>query len=648
MGARRRSWKLVAAGAAIVVAAAAAAAGLTLTRGDRASLESLPPGVAIVSVKDGSLVAHISTAEIPEPVEVVTGNGHFWVWGLHPFQLVEIDPQEGRILRHVGSPFAGDAAWYFADGRNVWFTANRELVRVDAAEGRAVDRYTLTRARTENGLAWVTRCFGSLWVADNPDSLVLRVDPGSGHVQARIRAQYPFAIACGDGGLWVSWWDKGLHRIDPRTNRVVATASTPAPFVNEVAVGGGFAWTPNEAEGNVSKVDRAGKVVAVYETGDGAHQMSFANGRLWVANQDVGTVTGIDAATGARTTYAFRHPVQSVAAQGSRLLVELQPGRTFEDRIAALKGKVAKLIVPAYVFDPVDPALAWSPWAFMAERATCAGLVSQQPGARGVVPDLATAMPKVSRDRRTYTFTVVRGRRFAPPSGASVTAEDVRTSIERALSRQLGISFPGAPQPGVLFLGDVDGAKAFHSGRARHVRGIEVDGETISFRLARPSKTFLKRLALPFFCTVPADTPTVHGGLTKPAPSAGPYYMSDALNGEYEIVKRNPNYTGPRPARLDAIAFREGISPEHAVARVRSGVWDAALLPDDLLAPGGDVAREAKSDPRVRTEELPAQNLGIAFTRANGFVLHALLSSLLGCDNVPGAIDLVSLCLRER
>ena len=648
MGARRRSWKLVAAGAAIVVAAAAAAAGLTLTRGGSASLESLPPGVAIISAKDGSLVAHISTAEIQQPVEVVTGNGHFWVWGLHPFQLVEIDPQNGRILRHVGSPFAGDAAWYLPDGRNVWFTANRELVRVDAAEGRAVDRYKLTRASTENGLAWVTRCFGSLWVADNPDSLVLRVDPGSGRVQARIRAQYPFAIACGDGGLWVSWWDKGLHRIDPRTNRVVAIASTRAPYVNEVAVGGGFAWTPNEAEGTVSKVDRAGKVAAVYETGDGAHQMSFADGRLWVANQDVGTVTGIDAATGARTTYAFRHPVQSVAAQGSRLLVELGEGLTFEDRIAALRGKVAKLIVPAYVFDPVDPALAWSPWAFMAERATCAGLVSQQPGARGVVPDLATAMPKVSRDRRTYTFTVVGGRRFAPPSGATVSAEDVRTSIERALSRQLGISAPGAPQPGLLFLGDVDGATAFHSGRARHVRGIEVDGDTISFWLARPSKTFLKRLALPFFCTVPADTPTVHGGLTKPAPSAGPYYMSDALNGEYEIVKRNPNYTGPRPARLDAIAFREGISPEHAVARVRSGAWEGALLQDDLLAPGGDVAREAKADARLRTEELPARNLGIAFAQANGFVLHALLSSRLGCDNVRGAIDLASLCLRER
>src|SRR5262249_2028027 len=57
------------------------------------------------------------------------------------------------------------------------------------------------QADTENELDWLTRCFGSLWVADNPDNLVLRIDPPTGRVQARIHAQYPYAIACGDGGL---------------------------------------------------------------------------------------------------------------------------------------------------------------------------------------------------------------------------------------------------------------------------------------------------------------------------------------------------------------------------------------------------------------------------------------------------------------
>jgi DNA-binding SARP family transcriptional activator len=50
--ARRRSWKLIAAGAATVVASVAAAAGVAFTRDGRASLASLPAGVAIISAKD--------------------------------------------------------------------------------------------------------------------------------------------------------------------------------------------------------------------------------------------------------------------------------------------------------------------------------------------------------------------------------------------------------------------------------------------------------------------------------------------------------------------------------------------------------------------------------------------------------------------
>jgi DNA-binding SARP family transcriptional activator len=637
---RRRSWKRLTVGAALLLAAAAAATAIALTRGSSASLESLPPGVAVISAADGSLISHISTTEIPEPVEAVTGNGHFWVWGLNPFQLVEIDPSRGRVLRHVGSPFGGDAAWYLPDGRNIWLTAGRELVRVDAAEGRIIDRYTLTNANAEYVLNWVTRCFGSLWVTDNPDNLVLRVDPANGRVIARVRTQYPAAIACGDGGLWVSWWDKGIHRIDPRTNRVVASASTPAPFVNVLAVGGGFAWSSNEAAGTVSKVDRNGNVVAVYETGDGAHQMSFADGRLWVANQDVGTVTGIDGATGARTTYSFGHPVQSVAAQGSKLVVLLLDGATFEDRITALKGKVAKLIVPTYVFDPAEPALAWNPWAVLAERATCAGLVQRVPGSGRIEPDLAVALPRVSSDGMTYTFMVRRGRRFAPPSGAVVSADDVRASIERAMSPKLGPAYPGAPQPGVLFLDDLVGVKAFQHG-APHVRGVVVDGNRISFTLTKPSKTFLQRLALPFYCTVPADTPVVHSGLTHPAPSAGPYYFGEALNQEYDILRRNPNYTGPHPARLDAIALREGISAEHAIARIESGDWDGAILPDELLAPNGAAAREAISQ-GLRVEDLQVPDPPFN----GGGAVHALLSPRLGCDTLPGALDFATLCLK--
>ena len=135
--------------------------------------------------------------------------------------------------------------------------------------------------------------------------------------------------------------------------------------------------------------------------------------------------------------------------------------------------------------------------------------------------------------------------------------------------------------------------------------GIRVHGDRISFTLARPSPDFLERLALPYFCPVPRDTPILAGGVgvyTGPAPpGAGPYtFWGMVFNGEYAILKRNPNYGGSRPQRLDAIAFREGIDTEKAVGRVEQRPLrrDRAVRP--LLAPGGEVARRFDSGQAAR------------------------------------------------
>lgn len=639
--ARRRGWRLAVAGGAVLVLAGVAAAAIAVSRdGETSPLASLPPGVAIVSSNDGSLIAQLPLSEIGEPVEVFTGNGHFWVSNLDPPSTFEIKPANGAVARRIGSVFPGEPGFPLPRGRVVWFTEGAELVRVNGAEGRDLVRYQLTPPPKRLGLAGNAECFGSLWVADNEESALLRIDPASGKVKARIVTQSPVAVLCSQADVWVTADGVGVQRVDPHANRIVATARVPYPNVT-LAVGGGFAWTSNETNGTVYKIDRNGTIVATYETGDGARQLSFAAGRVWVANQDVGTVTGIDAATGELRTFAFRHPVQAVAAAGSALAVVLGSGATYEDEIGALTGKVARLIVPVYVFDPQDPALANNPVAFMAERASCSELVAPRPGSPDqLVPDLAQRMPSLSADRRTYTFTLRRGVRFAPPSTDPVTPNAVRFSIERALSPKLG-----ADVPGKRFLSDVVGAPAFTRGAVPHIRGIRIAGDTITFTLTRPSATFLQRVSLPFFCTVPTTTPVALGGVTTVAPpSAGPYYMSNDFNGEFMILKRNPNYTGPHPAKLDAIAFREGISPEHAVARVRSGKWDAAILPDELLAPGGAAARDALANPATRTEELSGQETAFGNSAEP---LHALVSSRLSCDAIPGAIDLAVLCLRH-
>ena len=609
---RRRGWKLVLAGSLVALAAAITAAAVAVTRGD-ASLESLPPGVALVDAETGHLRAHISEKEIAEPVEVVAGAGNLWVWNLQPHSLVRIDPANGDITARVGSPLGGDAGWYLPDGGDIWFAGLHDLARVNVDQGQEVDRVHLTDAEGRFGLVSVARCAGSLWVADNEESVVLRVNPATGAVQARIHTLFPWPIACGEGGIWVGSNFVGLRRIDPRTSTIVATAHTQDQYVS-IAVGGGYAWAADETKGAVYKVDKNGRIVATYQTGDGARQVSFANGRLWVSNTDAGTVTGIDATSGEIRTYRFGHPLRGIGALGDALLVELADGLTWEDRIDSLQGDVAKIIVPVYNFDPPDPALGANWSMFMTERATCSMLLARPSGPSGPLePGLAVAQPHVSPDGRTYTFEVRSGVRFAPPSNATVTAEAVRYSVERALSSKLGEHLPA-----MEVLGDLEGAGAFNEGHARHVSGIHVRGSTISFTLTRRAPDFPERISLPYFCTVPTDTPIVHGGVQPIAPpSAGPFYMTEHENGEYMILKRNPNYEGPQP-RLDAIGFREGIVPEQAVARVDGGQTDAVLTSSEpLLAPTGPVAKRSGSTSTSRYEALPQLGGGLLALNAS-------------------------------
>ena len=66
------------------------------------------------------------------------------------------------------------------------------------------------------------------------------------------------------------------------------------------------------------------------------------------------------------------------------------------------------------------------------------------------------------------------------------------------------------------------------------------------------------------------------------------------------ILKRNPNYHGPRPHRLDAIALREGVDAGYAVDHVQHGGWDGIVSSghngstpiDPLLAPTGAIASQ--------------------------------------------------------
>ena len=220
--------------------------------------------------------------------------------------------------------------------------------------------------------------------------------------------------------------------------------------------------------------------------------------------------------------------------------------------------------------DYVDPALAYYQISWQFLHSTCLKLLNY-PDSAGVdgsqlVPEAAESMPEVSADGLTYTFTVKPGFKFSPPSTEEVTAQTYKDVIERDLD-------PKMQSPAASFASDIEGATEYVEGKAKEVTGVVADGNTLTITLTDVAPDFLSRIAMPFFCALPSDTPVDPKGI-KSFPSAGPYYVDEWTPNRSLVLKKNPNYAGDRPAFLDEIQYQMGVNPDQAVLEIKQGNAD--------------------------------------------------------------------------
>jgi peptide/nickel transport system substrate-binding protein len=224
--------------------------------------------------------------------------------------------------------------------------------------------------------------------------------------------------------------------------------------------------------------------------------------------------------------------------------------------------------------DYVDPALAYYQISWQFEYATCAKLLNYPdkgaPGGSQLQPELATSMPKVSADGKTYTFTIKSGASaYKFNTGQTVTAANMAYAFQRDLN-------PKMQSPAASFLTDIiQGAEAYNSGKANNVSGIVARGNTLSIKLIKPAPDLLARLAMPFFCAIPTNLPIVPEGVHS-LPGAGPYYVASWTPNRQIVLKRNPNYRGPRPHNLDNIVYNVGVDFNATLLQVKSGQADYA------------------------------------------------------------------------
>jgi hypothetical protein len=262
-----------------------------------------------------SVVAKIKVAQFAAPCAAAAGGKWVWVSEYGQPYVLKIDPRANKVVSRTkigtgscGLGFGAGSMWIedtntstvsrvsVATGKRVaikvgltpydttfaygsaWTTAytQGDLERIDPARNRVVNRWKLPAA------TGVVAAFGSVWATGSEG--VIRVDPVSHKVLARIAVQGSagWTTASADG-VWVTS-PQGITRIDPRTNAVVATVPLPgAPGLGDPDVVDGLLWVPQVRRNSIAIVDPASNtVVRTIKAGTGPFVVTTIDGEAWV------------------------------------------------------------------------------------------------------------------------------------------------------------------------------------------------------------------------------------------------------------------------------------------------------------------------------------------------------------------------------
>jgi hypothetical protein len=373
---------------------------------------------------------------------IAFGAGSLWVEGAAG--LLRVNPSTGKVTARIG---VHAALLSFGEGA-LWALGSmggaRSLLRIDP-QTTTVRTFPLPPGKTwglaagESGV-WIS-------VVMPPSTGMLRIDPATGRVVARISGGHLFGqVAAGDGAVWASdGW--AVSRIDPRTNRVTATAPL----------------APLTASGESPVLNGSGL-------------LATAPGVVWVtraAGTHPASVLRIDPRTGRLTgpTLRIGRQPQAAAASGTALWVVTGQGLARVDLVTCSHGRCPQPApqgslppAPAPVWlDSLQMVSAYDGWALAWTRNPAS-------------PSPAALIPVRTTDGgRTWTsVTPARARPFLIPLRSTTVLQAVspaRAGLAVTLARSAN-SFGGHRSAVIEVFGTSDGGRTWTASAPFRAPGV--------------------------------------------------------------------------------------------------------------------------------------------------------------------------------
>jgi DNA-binding beta-propeller fold protein YncE len=273
-------------------------AGVAAMRGDVWVGSNEIPGVIRLDVETGRIITRVQTHEAPEvgiaqhPLvsDLVAAFGSIWTVDPEFGTVSRIDPERNRVIATI--PVGSDPTAIAEAAGSLWVVSgsNGTVGRIDPTTDSVIATVTFLGTTAER--SDIVGDDDAVWFT--AERQVVRIDPLTERVVDRIpvgRGTAAFAIA--DEGIWVANGSIRVSKVDPVLHAVVGYVSVGGAPVGVIASHGAI-WVSDVRDGTVRIIDtRTNSVVLTLLAGRGASDMAVFGSSLWVLNEIDDTLTMI-------------------------------------------------------------------------------------------------------------------------------------------------------------------------------------------------------------------------------------------------------------------------------------------------------------------------------------------------------------------